>query len=288
MIPCFGFKQVTDEQAIQKYEESYGIRPRELWVDVRLNLLFTIDTSFRHNNYFLSVFVQPVKEFRLSRPLFDIANDEFCIDKVPKCDILTKFKGSKVLVLGGGPSALQTNWSFSEYDFVFSCNNFYKNEEFSKNKIDLAIIGNEVNLLDLELIKYLEKHKTITLIEQDHACYRKVNKRSVFSRLRYNGRIGSVPRLILYAIFFGASEIHITGMDGPNMSQAHAFQAGKKASGTIETFAKSFEDVITLYQIQYFLFWSYVFDYLKQKIVFKNLSEDIEGNMLSEISKKCF
>ena len=37
-----------------------------------------------------------------------------------------KFKNSKILVVGGGPSSNEIDWDADDYDYIFSCNHFYK------------------------------------------------------------------------------------------------------------------------------------------------------------------
>ena len=40
---------------------------------------------------------------------------------------LQKFKHSKILVVGGGPSAKERDWNTDNYDYIFSCNHFFLN-----------------------------------------------------------------------------------------------------------------------------------------------------------------
>ena len=41
---------------------------------------------------------------------------------------LEKFKDSKILILGAGPTASEVDWNEDDYDFVFSTNHFFMND----------------------------------------------------------------------------------------------------------------------------------------------------------------
>ena len=61
-----------------------------------------------------------------------IVNEEIMYSNLPA---LRKFEGSKILVVGGGPSAKEVDWDPKRYDYVFSCNHFYHNEKLNKHNV---------------------------------------------------------------------------------------------------------------------------------------------------------
>ena len=55
-------------------------------------------------------------------------NGEFIYQNSPE---LQKIKGSKVLIVGGGPSASDVDWDTEDYDYIISLNHFYKSEKLN-------------------------------------------------------------------------------------------------------------------------------------------------------------
>ena len=49
-------------------------------------------------------------------------------------DEFEKFKDSKILVVGAGPSTNEVKWYNLEYDYIFSCNHFFLNEKIRNTK----------------------------------------------------------------------------------------------------------------------------------------------------------
>jgi hypothetical protein len=143
-------------------------------------------------------------------------------------------KGKEVLVIGGGPSSKDLTVEECErYDYIFSCNHFFKSRDLSNKKINLALIGDEVNLNGAELNNYLKSHNTILGFE--HSSKRSTDDLVRFKKrydncfvflTRYFSRLGYVARACVLAKEMGASKIHFIGMDGFK-SQYHHFEAKK-------------------------------------------------------------
>ena len=144
-------------------------------------------------------------------------------------------KGKKVLVIGGGPSSKDlSNEAYNEYDYIFSCNHFFKSQSLKNKKINLALIGDEVNLDSYELNNYLKNHNTILGFE--HSGRRSTDELVKFKKrygncfvylTRYFSRLGYVARACVLAKEMSASQIHFIGMDGFK-TQQHHFERVKK------------------------------------------------------------
>ena len=148
----------------------------------------------------------------------------------------SNLKDKSVLIIGGGPSCeLLTTEIIESYDYVFSCNHFYKNKFLSKHKIHLALIGDEVNLKDKQFIDYIKKNNTVVGFE--HSSTRSVMKIINFKKLhsssfifltRYFSRLGYVARACVLARLMGANKIDFIGLDGFK-TNSHYFESNKSA-----------------------------------------------------------
>ena len=80
---------------------------------------------------------------------------------------LKKFQGSKVLVVGAGPSTIECEWNTDKYDYVFSCNTFFLNDKLKNIDVSLVTIGPEVDTSDEneKLHEYLENNSVLFSIE---------------------------------------------------------------------------------------------------------------------------
>ena len=152
-----------------------------------------------------------------------------------------KFKNKKILILGAGPTTNWYDWNADEYDHIFSCNHFFLNEKISKCKVDLILLCDEVNLDGQDFLDYVIKNDTIIGFEdynQSPDNIRKLKEKvpnNIFDCvLRFQGKIGVAPKLIILAILLGATEVHFAGVDGHSRnykqgdSEDHSFQKGKK------------------------------------------------------------
>lgn len=212
---------------------------------------------------------------------------------------LLKFKGSKILVVAGGPTAKEVPWNPEDYDYIFSCNHFFLSEKMKNINVDFTVVGGEIDMSsdNEEFHNYMKNHDTILCFEDrfakeaseyfDRMNYR-YEDRCVYAHTRYRGKPGVGLRLILYACFFGAAEVHFVGVDGMAEDTKegdlhnHAFQEEKCYSH------KSLD--YGIYRRHYVVFWDYILNNLKlhKKIKFQNLGEGHERNQTTTISKKFF
>lgn len=165
-----------------------------------------------------------------------------------------KYKGKKVLILGGGPSTLKINLEKQNYDYLWSCNHFFLSSALQNVKIDLAMLMAEVDPTREELIAYREKYKPYLGFEvHDKWFSNKFDNydKYFFMHSRFYSRLGVGVRMILFAAALGAKQVSFSGLDGykPIYDGNHAFQPGKN------TLPSSFSE--REYAEQYDYFWKY-------------------------------
>lgn len=237
-------------------------------------------------------------------PIF--GSEMVCNDEIIYSDHarIKKFKDSKILVVAGGPTAKEVDWDPKEYDYVFSCNHFYLNSKMNSTNVAFATIGGEIemNKDNKKFHNYMSNNDTLLCFEDRHTLRAgKIDRnpnlpdmketygdRCVYAHSRYRGKPGAGPRLINYAVQFGAKEVHFVGVDGMSKETKkgdlhnHAFQPNKKYSHKALNYG--------IYRRHYVLFWDYMINYLKahKKIKFQNLGEGHEKNQTTSISKHFF
>ena len=213
-------------------------------------------------------------------------------------DFLKKYQGSKILIVGAGPSFNDFDIKDGEYDFIWSCNYFYKNKKLKNIDISLITLGNENDLFDEELVKYLNKKETIICFENKYTKvhemgkYRNMFKDRVFwAFTRYHSRIGSVPRLACIAIALGVKEIDFIGMDGYYSKKLHennlnSFSPNIKPTGTIEERVP--DDLkAKFYFNQYLSFWDYMLhDFGKDTLFYNSGHGHICNNSTNVLMEK--
>lgn len=138
-------------------------------------------------------------------------------------------KGSRVLVVGGGPSSRDlTSEDFDSYDYIFSCNHFFKSKSLQNRKVHLALIGDEVDLNRSDFNEYIKKHGTILGFE--HSGRRSTSDLVKFKRrhgscfvflTRYFSRLGYVARACVLAKQMKAAQIDFIGLDGFRSTKHH-------------------------------------------------------------------
>jgi len=207
---------------------------------------------------------------------------------------LKKFQNSKILLIGAGPSFTDST-NIDGYDYVWSCNHFYKNSRLNRTSIDLVTLGNENDLFDKKLLNYLDNNNTVVCFENK---YTKTEEMGKFKRLypdsvfwaftRYHSRIGSIPRLACIAIAAGASEIGFVGMDGyVNKSMQlkftnSTFETTKAPNGTVENNSTE-EEIFSIYEEQYLSMWDYLLHDIGKDVKFKNLGHGHPCNLSTKV-----
>ena len=205
--------------------------------------------------------------------------------------MLDKFKDKNILILGAGTSTLDTKWENLDYDYIWSCNDFYISKRLKNIKIDLITIGYNTDITNRNFQKRLIKDNPLILIEPHH--YReKVNSQELkdfnskfdvyWVDIPLNSIAGAASRLVKLALMCHAKNVYFAGVDGFNKSftNKHAFteHIGLKDTDTRREYSIYYEGFIKCFK-QYLQD-----DYSK----LQNLGEGYDYNNGSEISKKYF
>lgn len=190
-------------------------------------------------------------------------------------------KNKSVLVLGGGPSLNSvTEKQLQSYDYIFSCNQFFKHPKLKHTKINLILLGDEVNLNDKDLREYITKYNPIFGFEHsaqrnafDLINFKNETSANIFIFLtRYFSRLGYLPRAMILARLFGANKIDYIGFDGfeKNKDNIHSFESHKLPPPFNDNDKFKREAVI---------FWHYfLYDLGAQEIEINNLAKNGEFN----------
>ena len=152
-----------------------------------------------------------------------------------------QFKNKKILVVGGGPSSEYLDLHNLDVDHIFTANSFFLNKKLSNQKVDIAMVGAEVNITSSEFINYVNLYQPWLGFEihnkwsspNNHEylnkhLYNSYNKLFCM-QTRYYGCVGIGHRLLILAMQLGASEIYYIGIDGPKgmIEGKHSFEKNK-------------------------------------------------------------
>ena len=216
---------------------------------------------------------------------------------------LEKYKESRILLIGAGPSSLETEslWksNLRKYDFIWSCNHFYNPRFLDDVKVDLATLSNGVDLANPMVLERLEKDKTtvgfVTSVSRNALSLKKFTNNYCndifYFSTRYFGKIGSMSRLLVLATKLGAKHISFVGVDGmlpPEEivvkgnktgfnSTTNVFRTGNPFSDNIHT------DYYNLYKKHYVLLWDYILNNLGKNTTYCNYGASYKYNLTSQV-----
>ena len=174
-------------------------------------------------------------------------------------ELIKRYKGKNILIIGGGPSTkelLSGEYEniFLQYDYLWSVNSFFLNPQLKNVKIDLAMMMLEPDLKSKEFTEYAEKYNPYIGFElHDKWKREKFDYDKLFMmQTRFYGILGACQRMIIFACFLRANKIGFVGLDGLKSMKAadHSFEEGKNNVPHI-----SDENV---FQYQSDEFWNYV------------------------------
>ena len=280
-----------------------------VWFDTKKNVCIGMDASWLTIGSRQSCFISPKSRF-LNGNRWDkkyvldyygkyfgnniVANDEIVYLDIPQIE---KFKDSKILIAGAGPSLMKINWDSIDYDYVFSCNHFFLHDKLSKIDIALVTCTQEVDKSPsaTRFHEYMENNSTILCFddrmdqggqEEFQITKERYPDRAMYLHTRFRAKNGSCAKLMVIATLFGAKEIHVAGMDGFSVldkqgqpAQYHMFQPGKKWSGTID---------YHMAKQHYVILWDYLLNDIGKNVKYQNLGEGCESNLITDISRQMF
>lgn len=198
----------------------------------------------------------------------------------------SKYKGSKILVVGGGPSTRDCHWDPNDYDYIFSCNHFFLAQKLQGVHVDFAAICPEVDVRSEAFTNYLNNSSALFCIENpdvplDNVNYLMSTGRLSLVSLRVNLKLGTTGKLLIVASHFKPARIDVVGFDGvpKNGSSAgddsgHAFQPGKK-------FFRTYTYDRCLQELKFT--WDYVKN-ISKDTKFKNLGHGHPYNASTELN----
>ena len=210
-----------------------------------------------------------------------------------------KYKDKSILVVGGGTSTLDVNWEDIEYDYLWTCNDFYLVERVLNKDIDLYFLSHTTPFNDV-LTNKLKGSDTLVFYEPYH--YRQKQESEEFinfqkdtginifgidipfhDNLNVEGRkAGVTGRLIQLAMYTDASKIYFVGFDGFNkeFSNRHAFtkHVGLKESDLRRDWKNEYYEVF----VEAYCYLVNIGGFQR----LQNLGEGFDYNLGTEISKK--
>lgn len=212
-----------------------------------------------------------------------------------------KYKDKSILIIGGGTSTLDTNWENINYDYLWTCNDFFLEERVSSKEIDLYLLA-FTTLFDKKLTERL-KGSDMSIFYESNFFRRRQNTSEFrdfqkdigikifdmnipfYGDLNGEGhKAGAAFRLIQLAMITEASKINFVGFDGFNeqFSNQHAFSKhiGLKESDTRRDWKTGYYDVF----VEAFKYLVKLEGYER----LQNLGEGFDYNLGTEISKKYF
>tara|TARA_Y100000592_G_scaffold45373_1_gene71974 strand:+ start:13293 stop:14060 length:768 start_codon:yes stop_codon:yes gene_type:complete len=189
-------------------------------------------------------------------------------------DYFKKYKDSKVLFVAGGPSSKETEWSTEGYDYIWSCNHFFRHPRLKDLKVDLAMIMPEVDLQSEEFLQYRQKHnpyygfeihdKWVAHAFDDYERY-------FCMHTRFYSKIGIGARMLIFAGALGCKEVSFIGLDGPiyQIKGNHGFETGKNSFPSCYH-GVSQEVILKSYLDQHKLLWEHINNFYPNT-AYKNL-----------------
>jgi hypothetical protein len=221
-------------------------------------------------------------------------------------EFLNKYKDSKILIVGAGPSFLEFDYKVDDYDYIWSVNKYFMSDDVGK--VDLISIGDETfDIMDDDVKNKIINTTTDIVLEPKHLFYKPCHKNVIdfisnypdkfgYFHTRYSSKLGSIPRLIIFAIFMGVSEINVIGFDGQknvnsihnnphnNPTVKHSFEGNKKLE-----MGKRYPYTTDIFYRQNIIFAEYLLRLQKiYDFKFTNCGEFYGDNIMGPISKKYF
>ena len=301
------------------------VYPRKIWYDLRERKCFSeyqftvprnadkeqnffLPEGERYTEFLRKEYISKIKQYY---PFSEDKNNNIlqygnCDMMLSKPEQYQKFKGKKIMISVGGPSGSDVNWSNLDYDYLWTVNEFYKNEIFSEKQVDLVLFSSITDFENDKLIETIKKNNClltfpmVTNFIQENFDFNRLKhfterfKDTIsFNYTRYSSNLGIGHKLIMLAIYLGASEIYSAGNDGQNSMNPnpkyfnkdlkHSFDGKKKAPNWYLKYGHRMQDR------HFVIFWDHI-KTLQESFDFKiyNLGEGKDYNVPSSITESHF
>lgn len=145
------------------------------------------------------------------------------------------YRDQNIIVIGGGLTTKKINWNPQDYDYLWSCNNYFLNKNIEDLRIHLAMIMPGVDLKSKVFLDRIERDQPLIGFELHDQWFNSErlkeldskydNSRMFFSHTRFFGKLGVGARMLILAASLGAKSVSFIGFDGP--VPGHSFEEGK-------------------------------------------------------------
>ena len=214
------------------------------------------DRIFSHYNFYDDVFYN-------NEIIFSNANQ-----------LRNKYQDKKILIIGGGPS---TNHYLSKqgdypqkienYDYLWSANHFFLNPILKDRKIDLAMFMLEPDIQSKKFVEYYSNFKpTLGFELHDKWIKEKIPYQDCFMmQTRFYGVLGACQRMLIFAGYLKAAEVHFVGLDGVEFIKKgmHSFEKDKITMPSIKN--------VEVHRYQKQKLYEYLYNHFKETTKFKDL-----------------
>ena len=275
-----------------------------VWYDLEDKKCFSLDLNYENSNPQETPLLTSEDKFlnncRHGIPYFDLlkksgldlleleCTKEFIIENSEK---LSFIKGSSVFIVGAGPSAKSIDFHTEKHDYLWVCNDFYKNQKHKNIKADIFYMSSDVqekkdsfSRMNIEdnLITFFDinVNRNFNTIKKYRESFK---DRLVLFSSRLFTTVGTMPRLINLACLLGAKKVSFAGMDGH--SREH-FEKGKSFS----SFESNWKNIPSGQSFgsqrrEYLLFWEYIKKNYPH-VLFLNYGDSYEYNVTKNILGK--
>lgn len=226
------------------------------------------------NNRFINDVVPQLKKsfYNFSDNL--LINNEIIYQQIPA---MSKYRDSHILIMGGGASLLEFDFNLDEYDYIWSMNGCYFNENIKNNGVDLIVVGCNTDIKSNEFLLFINKYSPIVAFEL-HCKYYLNNPELNFNiesansliankicfQTKWYSQLGTGVREFILACAMSPKQISFIGFDGRRdiKNDKHAFITGNNwknqniIPGSIRGFNN--QQITSLMKMEYDKFWQYI------------------------------
>jgi hypothetical protein len=323
----FDYSSGASEEKLKSYMQFVipaDVHPKRIWYDLEEDKCFSeyqyviprnadkeqnffLPEGRRYTDHLLNVYISKIKSsYPFSQEHTNVLQYGNCDMMLSRHEQYEKFKGKKIMIAAGGPSCSDVSWQNIDYDYLWTVNEFYKNKNFAEKQIDLLLFSSITDFKNEQLIDTIKKNEClitfpmVTNFVHENFDFNSIRsfteqfKETIsFNYTRYSSNLGIGHKLIILAIYLGASEIYSVGNDGQNSLNpnpkylnkdlAHAFDGKKEAPNWYLKYGHRMQDR------HFVIFWDHIKN-LQEDFDFKiyNLGEGKDYNISSSITESHF